>query len=408
MNFKGRHSSIYKSPTTSALSNSIKPMDPTILQTTTRNKSPCNKDRFFCSSNNQKSPSIKPSMGENVTAEYTKVPCHAIPRKKIVPIITDKILDAPDVTDDFPSKLIDFSNTGLLAVALGTAVYVCNDDIVTELMQRRTIINSVCWWKDQVVLSGNGKIELWDYQQRIPIRAFESHVNKCVAIASHKNKLATAGYDGIVRVYDYRTDNIIYEYQAHHGEIYDIQFSIDGTQIASCGADCSTVVMSNNRRKMRYHFKSEIQSVSWMPQGILLTGGNDENGTIQQIHTRGNDENRITAISGSPIGKVAWTENWGTVVSHQGSSGIWELWTSDLHRLAKYQCHKKPIMSLAASNDGSHVATISLDETLRIYELSTSIRGSPRGTPTQKTKFHSTPINSPVQKDKVSFYANLR
>ena len=388
---------MFKVQNSGLLKNGVKPFDSQLLQGTTRNKSPCIRDRFFCT--NQKASKIIASVAENMNSEYIKIPGASIPRQKKIPFITDKILDAPEVIDDFPSKLIDFSNNNRLVVALGATAYVCDGDKVNEIMQQRTIINSVAWWANNVLISGAGKVELWDCQHRMPIRKFENHTNRCVALAAHEKILATGGYDGIVKIYDYRTKEKINEYHANHGEIYDLKFSLDGTQIASSGSDCAAIVMSHNKRKYRYHFKNEVQSICWMPQGVLVTGENDNNGTIQLIHTRGNDNDRIKTISGFPVGNLAWTENWGLIVSHHCNSGIWELYTSDLHRIAKYQCHKKPIMTLAATSDGSQVATISLDETLRIYELSTSIR----------TSHPDSPSNREISDEqRMTFYERLR
>jgi cell division cycle 20, cofactor of APC complex len=67
-----------------------------------------------------------------------------------IPSAPEKILDAPDMVDDYYLNLLDWSSTNLLAVALGNTVFLWNAQTgnITELMSTSSaddIVTSVSW-----------------------------------------------------------------------------------------------------------------------------------------------------------------------------------------------------------------------------------------------------------------------
>ncbi len=84
-----------------------------------------------------------------------------------------KVLDAPQLQDDFYLNLVDWSNSNILAVGLGTEVYVWNASTskVTKLCQASygDSITSVAWSQKGKHLSvgvSNGDTQIWDINQQ--------------------------------------------------------------------------------------------------------------------------------------------------------------------------------------------------------------------------------------------------
>lgn len=80
-----------------------------------------------------------------------------------------KVLDAPQLQDDFYLNLVDWSSSNILAVGLGTEVYVWNASTskVTKLCQAAygDSISSVAWSQKGKHLSvgiSNGETQIWD------------------------------------------------------------------------------------------------------------------------------------------------------------------------------------------------------------------------------------------------------
>jgi WD40 repeat protein len=85
------------------------------------------------------------------------------------------------------------------------------------------------------------------------------------------------------------------------------------------------------------------------------------------------------ALSGNLLGRVDAHDGGadsvsfspdGTLLASGGRDTLVKLWrVSDLHPVAEYAAHKKPVLSLAFSPDGTLLATTSGDNTLRIWGI---------------------------------------
>jgi cell division cycle protein 20 (cofactor of APC complex) len=68
---------------------------------------------------------------------------------RFIPQVPEKILDAPELLDDYYLNLLDWSSTNMLSVALGQTVYLWNASSgdISELAQvsGENYITSVSW-----------------------------------------------------------------------------------------------------------------------------------------------------------------------------------------------------------------------------------------------------------------------
>lgn len=94
------------------------------------------------------------------------------PKKKerTIPIYAEKVLDAPDLIDDYYLNLLDWSANNILAISLSQTVYMLNTDSgdISQLvsMDGNEYITSVQWMPNQpntiAVGTSDSKILLYD------------------------------------------------------------------------------------------------------------------------------------------------------------------------------------------------------------------------------------------------------
>ncbi|XP_016456520.2 cell division cycle 20.3, cofactor of APC complex-like [Nicotiana tabacum] len=91
------------------------------------------------------------------------------------PLKETRILDAPLLSDDYYSNVMDWGKSNLLAVVLGRKLYIWNDEVkkarvLTEVKREHDYPTSVAWSDDaKIVAVGciSSKLQLWDAETSI-------------------------------------------------------------------------------------------------------------------------------------------------------------------------------------------------------------------------------------------------
>lgn len=100
---------------------------------------------------------------------HMKTPASAKVGSRYIPQAPDRILDAPDIIDDYYLNLIDWSPNNILAAALGSTVYLWNAATgkIEELtsLEGNDYVCSLSWLQEGDYLAvgtTTGTVELWD------------------------------------------------------------------------------------------------------------------------------------------------------------------------------------------------------------------------------------------------------
>ena len=325
-------------------------------------RSPYTRDRFLTAA----SPA-KENMQQDI--EYSKRgSTPSTPSKQRKPrILSDKVLDAPGLSDVVPSKLVDMNSNGVLSVALGPSVYIWKDGQAEELLSTDgMLIDSVCWVGDHLALSGGGHTELWDVTRATTIQSFKDHRTRTGCLASYENILATGGDDGIIHIADKRCQQSR-SIDAHDGEVSALAWSLDGLNVASGGFDGCVKVWGSDKQK-KYQHESPIASLAWLPASVLVAGENNGDGLLSLFHTRSHDKKLIP--TGKPIVGVCYSPQWGIIVAHNDDDGTWEVWSSDANScVSEFHNHSQGIVDMCYEPNSDTVVTVSQDETLRMWQM---------------------------------------
>lgn len=347
-----------KSPSTTTFSSSPK----------FTNSPSVGRDRF--------SPSHRsPTRSSSSSSSSPHSPLSSSPRcsssSRRLPNVESKILCAPDVYSTIPNQVISYSDSGVLAIALANKVYLYYDGDQRGLFESSSIIEGLCWWDDDLVISSGGKIEVWHTSREKSIVKFQNHRAIATALSAYKNYFATGGDDGIIYVYKRNCSQFV-KISLPGAKVCAIAWSKEGD---------SMIVADSKKRILIYDTEfvqigcithdAAVVAIATLPGNYLVTGDLSKYGVMRMFSIKTGTEVR-SVCTGSPISSIVWDDHWGLIVANVNSPSTWEIWEKTFQRIAKFRGHDKGIICMAYHSQSQQLATISCDETIQISSLTES------------------------------------
>lgn len=121
-----------------------------------------------------------------------------------------KVLDAPNLQDDFYLNLLEWSSQNILSVALDTSLYMWNannNKVLRFCDIAPSNITSLAWNNSgtQVgVGTSQGVVDIWDLGKSTKIQTLEGHQSRVSSIAWSSNLIATGSRDRKILLRDPR------------------------------------------------------------------------------------------------------------------------------------------------------------------------------------------------------------
>ncbi|KAI9318964.1 WD40-repeat-containing domain protein [Dichotomocladium elegans] len=303
-----------------------------------------------------------------------------------------KVLDAPELQDDFYLNLIDWGNNDSLAVGLGTCVYMwnANTSIVTKLCDTgNDLITSVSWAQHGshlAVGTNRGSVLLWDVGASRRIRTFSGHTLRTGALAWSNNILTSGSRDHKIFHRDVRSPRSYFrELVNHTQEVCGLKWSPDGSMLASGGNDNNLLIWESHHDRALWTFQEHtaaVKAIGWNPhsRGTLVSGGGTADKTIKFWNTIAG-----TLISshntGSQVCNVTWSKKSNEIVSTHGYSSnsdnssnqviVWK--ANNMQQIATLSGHTSRVLYMSISHDGSTIVTGAGDETLRFWDVFSNV-----------------------------------
>ena len=238
-------------------------------------------------------------------------------------------------------------------------------------------VNSVVFSPDGGTLasgSGDGLVRLWDVGTGELLAALEGHTNTVhsVAFSPDGRSLASVARSSVnsnhwrIRLWDAGTGKLLHVLEPRSGGVFSVAFSPDGRTLASSGRykvwlwDVGTGELSDV-----FEHESEIHSVAYSPDGRILAGGSRDwrvrlwdvgTGQILQVLRH---EEEVRSVAFSPDG--------GTLASASSDRTV-RLWEVETGQLLDVLEHDGKVESVAFSPDGRIVASGSRDGTIRLWD----------------------------------------
>ncbi|KAI8069023.1 quinon protein alcohol dehydrogenase-like superfamily [Gilbertella persicaria] len=306
-----------------------------------------------------------------------------------------KILDAPQLQEDFYLNLVDWGKHDYLAVGLGTAVYLWNASTskVTKLCDLNTdAVTSVNWSRVGSLLAvgtHSGRTILYDTETSRPIRSWFNHSARVGAITWKSNILTTGSRDQSIYHHDVRSSNAYFcKLSGHTQEICGLKWNKEGTMLASGANDNTLLVWNLHENNILYRLTDHIaavKAISWSPhkRGVLASGGGTADKTIKFWNTF-NGTLTSSHDTGSQVCNLAWGKLTNEIVSTHGysvqavsTSNSVTVWKADkMQRMATLTGHNSRVLYLAMSEDGNTVVTGAGDETLRFWDVFSTVKST--------------------------------
>jgi cell division cycle protein 20 (cofactor of APC complex) len=160
-----------------------------------------------------------------------------------------RILDAPELMDDYYLNLLSWGYHNAIAVALRRSVYLwhASDGKIIKLLtleEDDQYVTSVNWAPTDNTLAvgtSNNVVQLWDTTTLKLIRTLEGHTNRVSSLSwNSNNTLSSGSRDSSIINHDIRqSTNIISTFHGHNQEVCGLAWSPDGTTLASGGNEVS-------------------------------------------------------------------------------------------------------------------------------------------------------------------------
>ena len=221
----------------------------------------------------------------DVLDEISERNTKAFVRKKFkLPQKPHKVLEVPEISDDFYHNICDWSNTNVLAVSLDNNIYLLNAETgqhtkLYEAYECETV-TSLKWSPDgDKIAMGNllGQVLIWDVAMQREIANFDCHDAR-VGCLDWRSTLLSGSKDSRILQHDFRTEGAqVRTYVAHTQEVCNIKWSPDEQLFSSGGNDNKLFVWSPHSHLpvMKEMHNACVKAMAWSERqyGILATGG---------------------------------------------------------------------------------------------------------------------------------------
>uniref|UniRef100_A0A6G3MEJ4 Cell division cycle protein 20 homolog (Trinotate prediction) n=1 Tax=Henneguya salminicola TaxID=69463 RepID=A0A6G3MEJ4_HENSL len=311
--------------------------------------------------------------------------------KRCVPKFPDRNLDCPDLVNDYYLNLLHWGGDNCISIGLGSIVYIWNANTgkinkIDPYVDRddSSYVSSVQWsgYSSSSCLAvgySSGELKLFDVKSSKCLRTLGDSTDRIPSLSWHENILTCGSRRGAIINYDVRVQHAkISVLECHTQEVCGLAWSSDGKHLASGGNDNNvyvwekTGVISNG--PVLHNFVSHhaaVKAIAWHPRepNILATGG----GTSDHCLNFWNVYNgcHLSSIpTNSQISGIVWNPRVNEFVTSHGSpNNQLTLWSYPSMEMAAHLIsHSQRVLSVSLSPDGTTVASVGADETLRLWK----------------------------------------
>nr|AGC79112.1 fizzy-related protein [Nilaparvata lugens] len=301
-----------------------------------------------------------------------------------------KVLDAPELQDDFYLNLVDWSSQNVLSVGLGSCVYLwsaCTSQVtrLCDLSNDANSVTSVAWnERGNLVAVGThtGYVQVWDVAVSKQVNKLMGHSARVGALAWNGDMLSSGSRDRMILQRDIRTPQMVAERRlvGHRQEVCGLKWSPDNQYLASGGNDNRLYVWNMHSLSPLQTYTEHlaaVKAIAWSPHhhGLLASGGGTADRCIRFWNTLTGQPMQCVD-TGSQVCNLAWSKHSSELVSTHGYSQnqilVWKYPT--LTQVAKLTGHSYRVLYLAMSPDGEAIVTGAGDETLRFWNVFSKVR----------------------------------
>mmetsp|Transcript_39259 Transcript_39259/g.92376 ORF Transcript_39259/g.92376 Transcript_39259/m.92376 type:complete len:499 (+) Transcript_39259:170-1666(+) len=308
---------------------------------------------------------------------------------RFIPKSPDKILDAPDLVDDYYLNLLDWSKSNILAVALRQCVFLWNASTgatqkLLETSGAGNIVTSLAWGDDPTcntlaVGTHDSQVQLWDVGSCKQIGEMSGHRSRVSSLSWNGQLVSSGSRDSAIHHYDVRApQKQVAELHGHSQEVCGLKWSPQGTQLASGGNDNILNIWEARRNQSRFtisRHQAAVKALAWCPfhTNLLASGGGTADRRICLWNT-GNGQCLNEVDTKSQVCAVQWSTHDRELVSSHGFTHnqliLWRYYGAGrVQKVTELTGHQARVLHMAKSPDGTTVVSAAADETLRFWRI---------------------------------------
>lgn len=309
-----------------------------------------------------------------------------------IPQAPERILDAPELLDDYYLNLLDWNSSNVLGVALGDSIYLWNasDGSIQQLMQtpgENTHVTSLSWVQEgsyMAVGTSDHKVQIWDVEKLKQVRCMSGHRARVSSLSWNGPVLSSGGRDSVILHHDVRiAEHKVGTLRGHAQEVCGLKWSPSGTQLASGGNDnilniwddrytaSSNGLCDQPMFRLDQH-QAAVKALAWCPwqRNLLASGGGTADRMIR-FWNSGTGACLNAVDTHSQVCALQWAKHDKELVSSHGYSHnqliLWKY--PSMVKVAELTGHTSRVLHMAQSPDGTTVVTAAADETLRFWKI---------------------------------------
>ncbi|XP_041643356.1 cell division cycle protein 20 homolog B-like [Cheilinus undulatus] len=323
----------------------------------------------------------------------------AVLRKSSVNLKGEDVMKmaAPSLLNDYYSNLLDCSSNGMIALALGSSVYLWNSETQTllghleqnpqpgPLYLQTQSVSSLSWSKDGSSLcigTRQGELQLWDVEQSQKMRCLSSHLSVVRAVSWRQQLVSSGSIIGHIHHFDPRASTPLVGTAFQKDGICSLQWSPGDDMLASgstegllCIWDNDVGVFTMSRRPItEMKQPSAVKAMGWCPwQGkMIATGGGWKDAELRIWDT--NSETCVSsANTNSQICSLQWAEKKRYLVTghglphHQVTCWTWDF--PSLRPTRQLKGHSQRVLHLALNPESAQIFSAGADQTFNIWDI---------------------------------------
>nr|XP_046241299.1 cell division cycle protein 20 homolog B-like [Scatophagus argus] len=305
-------------------------------------------------------------------------------------------LAAPSLLNDYYANLLDCSCNGMIALALGSSVYLWNSETRALLGhlgpskqggrpsdRHAQSITCLCWSGDGRALcigTRRGEIQLWDVEDQQHLRCLPSDLSVVRALSWKQELVSSGSVLGHIHHFDPRAPTPLVGVAVQKDAICSLQWSPGGDRLASgssegllCIWDSHVTGLTKSQQPVTTMKQpSTVKAMGWCPwqRKMIATGGGWKDGELR-IWDTDSGTCVTSANTNSQICCLRWAERKRYLVTGHGlPQHHVTCWTWEFPSISPtYQLtgHSQRVLHLALNP--THIFSAGADQRFHIWDM---------------------------------------
>ncbi|XP_069563812.1 cell division cycle protein 20 homolog B-like [Brachyistius frenatus] len=306
-------------------------------------------------------------------------------------------LGAPSLLNDYYTNLLDCSCNGVIALALGSSVYLWNSEtraLVGHLdpspqpgqpYREAQSISCLCWSRDGRALcvgTRRGGIQLWDVEHQQNLTCLPSHLSVVGAISWKQQLLSSGSVLGHIHHLDPRAPTPLVGAAVQKEGICSLQWSPGDDWLASGSTEGLLHIWDGDITGIKRSHQpittmkqpSAVKAMGWCPwqRKVIATGGGWKDGQLRIWDTQSGS--CVSSVNtNSQICSLRWAESKRYVMTghglphHQVTCWSWDC--PSLSLIYQLSGHSHRVLHLTINRDNTQIFSAGADQRFLIWDL---------------------------------------